>query len=89
MDQHRQADTAPRDAAVAQPEAKKLARLEREAQHLRTWLAKNKTDRKGAKGAVRLSNRTERAAYPWGTTNPLRWPPARASSKATLALPPG
>ena len=48
VDQHRQADTAPSDAAVARREAKKLARLQREAQQLRTWLAKITHDRKGA-----------------------------------------
>ncbi len=59
MDQHCQADTAPSDAALAAREAKKLARLQTEAKQLRTWLAKNTTDRKGARGKVRLSNRTD------------------------------
>jgi hypothetical protein len=59
VDRHRQADSAPSDAAVAQREAKKLERLQTEAKQLRDWLNKNKTDRKGAKGKVRLSNRTD------------------------------
>ena len=59
LDKHCQADTAPSDATVAQCEAKKLARLQKEAQQLRAWLDKNPEDRKGAKGAVRLSNRTD------------------------------
>jgi len=68
VDQHRQADTAPRDAAVAQREAKKLARLQKEAQQLRDWLDKNKTDRKGAKGKVRLSNRTDNESAKMATS---------------------
>lgn len=59
LDKHRQADTAPTDEATAAREAKKLARLQKEAQQLREWLDKNTEDRKGAKGAVRLSNRTD------------------------------
>lgn len=58
VDTHRQADIAPRDDVLAQRDAKKLARLQKEAQELRTWPAKNKADRQGAKGAIRLSNRT-------------------------------
>ena len=68
VDQHRQADTAPSDAAVAAREAKKLARLQTEAQQLRTWLATHKTDRKGAKGAVRLSNRTDNESAKMATS---------------------
>ena len=68
VDQHRQADTAPSDAAVAAREAKKLARLQTEAQQLRTWLAKHKTDRKGAKGKVRLSNRTDNESAKMATS---------------------
>ena len=66
--QHCQADTAPSDAAVAAREAKKLARLQREAQQLRDWLDKNKTDRAGAKGKVRLSNRTDNESAKMATS---------------------
>lgn len=59
LDKHRQADTAPTDEATVAREAKKLARLQKEAQQLREWLDKNTEDRKGAKGAMRLSNRTD------------------------------
>ena len=59
IEKQRQADTASTDAALAAQEAKKLARLQKEAQQLREWLEKNKEDRKGAKGTVRLSNRTD------------------------------
>ncbi len=68
VDQHCQVDTAPNDAAVAQREAKKLARLQTEAKQLRSWLANNPTDRKGAKGKVRLSNRTDNESAKMATS---------------------
>ena len=40
-------------------EASRLARLERDAAQLRTWLAAHPDDRRSTKGAVRLSNRTD------------------------------
>lgn len=50
------------DAANESPDARevqKLARLKAEAQQLRDWLATHAQDRKGSKGSVRLSNRTD------------------------------
>ena len=40
-------------------DAERLARLERDAAQLRAWLAAHPDDRRSAKGAVRLSNRTD------------------------------
>lgn len=65
---HRAADTT--DEAPPDPpggpsstqrgrEAERLARLEHDAAQLRTWLATHPDDRRSAKGAVRLSNRTD------------------------------
>ncbi len=59
IDTHRQADTAPTDDATAQREAKKRERLKQEAQQVRSWLARNKADRKGSRGAIRLTHRTD------------------------------
>lgn len=56
---HRQADSALTDAVAVRREATQLARLQQEAQQLRAWLDNHPDDRKGAKGAVRLSNRTD------------------------------
>ena len=56
---HRTADAAPVDETQSQREARRLERLQREAQQLRDWLEQHPEDRKGAKGAVRLSNRTD------------------------------
>ena len=65
---HRQADTALSDDAVAQREAKKLARLQEESKQLRDWLEKNTADRPGSKGAVRLSNRTDNESAKMATS---------------------
>lgn len=59
VDKHRQADTALTDDVTAQREARKLERLKQEAQQIRAWLARNKEDRKGSRGGIRLSNRTD------------------------------
>ena len=40
-------------------EASQLARLQQEAQQLHAWLDNHPDDRKGPKGTVRLSNRTD------------------------------
>ena len=58
----------PSSASPPELESKQLARLQREAQQLRTWLAKNKTDRKGAKVKVRLSNRTDNESAKMATS---------------------
>ena len=56
--QHREADAAPTEPE-AQRQARKLERLRKEAQQLRDWLDAHPQDRKGSKGSVRLSNRTD------------------------------
>ena len=47
LEQHQSADTAPTDEAVNKREAKKLERLQQEAQQLRDWLRQNLEDRRG------------------------------------------
>ncbi|RJG05061.1 IS1182 family transposase [Noviherbaspirillum cavernae] len=59
LEKHQSADNAPTDEALAKREAQKLERLQKEAQQLRDWLNKNPEDRKGSKGSIRLSNRTD------------------------------
>jgi transposase len=59
LDKHQSADRAPTDDALAKRDAQKLERLQKEAQQLRDWLKKNPEDRKGSKGSIRLSNRTD------------------------------
>jgi transposase len=57
LDRHRAADA--RGEAPDARDAKKLARLEDEARKLRDWLDTHPEDRRGARGSVRLSNRTD------------------------------
>ncbi len=59
LEQHQSADRAPDDDETAKRQARKLERLQAEAQQLRDWLKNNPEDRKGSKGGVRLSNRTD------------------------------
>ena len=50
------------DASIESPdtrEARRLERLQDEANKLRDWLDRHPDDRRGAKGSVRLSNRTD------------------------------
>jgi transposase len=56
--QHRQAD-AVLPEPDAQRQARKLEKLQKEAQQLRDWLDAHPRDRKGSKGSVRLSNLTD------------------------------
>ena len=56
---HRDADAGPANESETQREARVLERLQRDAKQMRDWLDKNKEDRKGASGKVRLSNRTD------------------------------
>jgi len=51
-----------------QREARSLERLQREAQQLRDWLKRNPEDRKGSKGKVRLSNRTDNESAKMATS---------------------
>ena len=58
LDRHQVNDDAGREGA----EDKAVARIERmteEARKIRTWLAANPEDRKGARGTIRKSNRTD------------------------------
>lgn len=57
--QHCVADAAPQSANEAARQARKLERLQHDARQMRAWLAANPADRKGVKGSVRLSNRTD------------------------------
>jgi transposase len=68
LERHRQADSASTDEAVVRREATHLARLQQEAQQLRAWLDNHPEDRKGAKGAVRLSNRTDNESAKMATS---------------------
>jgi transposase len=56
---HRDADAAPPTERDETRDARRLERLQKEAKQVRDWLKANPEDRKGARGSVRLSNRTD------------------------------
>ena len=56
---HRATDLLPVEPALAVKAAQRIERLERDAVQLRAWLAAHPEDRRGVKGAIRKSNRTD------------------------------
>jgi transposase len=56
---HRTADGRPAEPDVAAKAEQRIARLTRDAAELRAWLAAHPEDRRGPKGTVRKSNRTD------------------------------
>ena len=59
VQRHRAADALPTEPALAEKAAARIARLERDATQLRDWLAAHPEDRRGPKGTIRKSNRTD------------------------------
>jgi transposase len=56
---HRAADAAPVEPTLVAKAAKRIERLEQDAAQIRDWLAGHPDDRRGPKGTVRQSNRTD------------------------------
>ena len=56
---HRENDALPAELGLAEKAARRVERLTHDAAQLRDWLKENPTDRHGAKGSVRKSNRTD------------------------------
>jgi len=59
MARHRENDGKAQEPTLAQKEALHLERLEADAEKLHKWLDTHPEDRKGSRGSVRLSNRTD------------------------------
>ena len=59
VQRHREADTRPIEPDLLVKAEQRIARLERDATQLRDWLAANPDDRRGPKGTIRKSNRTD------------------------------
>jgi transposase len=68
LDTHRDADAASQGESDAERDAKRLERLQKEARHIRDWLAKHPEERKGSRGGVRLSNRTDNESAKMATS---------------------
>ena len=56
---HRAADALPVEPTLTEKETRRLARLEEDAAAIRAWLEEHPEDRRGPKGTVRQSNRTD------------------------------
>ena len=56
---HRENDALPVEPDLAAKETQRITRLQTDAAQLRDWLAVHPEDRKGSKGAIRKSNRTD------------------------------
>ena len=65
---HRATDTAPLEPDPDTKAAQRIAKLEHDAAQLRTWLARNPDERRGAKGAIRKSNRTDNESAKMATS---------------------
>jgi transposase len=59
LERHRAADALPVEPTLRAKEQQRVARLEHDAAEMRAWLAQHPTDRPGARGGVRQSNRTD------------------------------
>jgi hypothetical protein len=59
LDRHRATDALELEPDVAAKERARIARLTRDAEQLREWLATHPTDRHGPTGGLRKSNRTD------------------------------
>jgi transposase len=65
---HRENDALPVEPDLAEKEARSIERLTREAAQLRQWLTEHPDDRKGAKGKVIKSNRTDNQSAKMATS---------------------
>lgn len=65
---HRENDALPSEADLATKEVKRIERLQQEAAQMRQWLKANPEDRKGAKGTIRKSNRTDNESAKMATS---------------------
>jgi hypothetical protein len=59
LERHRATDALPTEPTLPAKEARRIARLDHDAAQIRDWLATHPEDRRGAKGAIRKSNRTD------------------------------
>jgi transposase len=59
LDRHREADDQPLEPNLADKENERIERLKQDAAQLREWLKDHPEDRRGAKGSIRKSNRTD------------------------------
>ncbi len=69
VQRHRAADTAPLEPDPDTKARQRIERLERDAAQIRDWLSTHPDERRGTKGAVRKSNRTDNERAKMATSN--------------------
>ena len=68
LERHREADTCDTEPTLRAKEVQRIERLQREARRIREWLAENPEERKGSRGTVRKSNRTDNESAKMATS---------------------
>jgi transposase len=68
VQRHRAADALPTEPDLAAKAAERITRLDRDAAHLRDWLAAHPADRRGPTGGIRKSNRTDNESAKMATS---------------------
>lgn len=68
LERHREDDQRAIEPDLKAKETRRITRLQTDAKQIRQWLADNKEDRKGSKGAIRKSNRTDNESAKMATS---------------------
>lgn len=68
LERHREEDRHAIEPDLHAKEIQRIARLESDAAQIREWLTANPEDRKGSKGAIRKSNRTDNESAKMATS---------------------
>jgi len=68
LERHREEDQRTSEPDLQAKETRRIARLQTDAKQIRQWLADNPEDRKGSKGAIRKSNRTDNESAKMATS---------------------
>jgi hypothetical protein len=68
LERHREADQLAVEPDLQAKETQRLSRLQTDAAQVRQWLADHPADRKGSKGTVRKSNRTDNESAKMATS---------------------
>lgn len=68
LERHRETDSKPVEADLGQKEVQRISRLQTDAAQLRQWLTDHPEDRKGSKGSIRKSNRTDNESAKMATS---------------------
>ena len=68
LERHREEDQRTIEPDLQAKETQRITRLQNDAAQLRHWLSKHPEDRKGSKGAIRKSNRTDNESAKMATS---------------------